>query len=578
MKNVERVFIIDGYNDEPAGLGVPPYLDVYARYSAGAIWTYDRSIQVFYFTIDEVRKNFDFVIKKANSSQLVIVIGGMIVPGKYLGGEPIKPEEALKIGKLLTKPVKILGGPAAKYGFGLEGGKSPKRMKELEDHYDIIVKGDLEVITYRLLTEKLRVEAVDPYEKRKNASEIRDYAIRGAKIALDHPNYGLNLICEIETYRGCPRFITGGCSFCAEVLHGLPDFRPIKDIVDEIEALYRVGVTHFRLGRQPDIYSYMALGVGETEFPKLNPSAIEKLFSAIRNVAPNIKVLHIDNANPGAIAHHPEEAREITKIIVKYHTPGDVAAFGVESADPAVIKANNLKAQPEEAMKAIEIVNEIGARRGWNGLPELLPGVNFVHGLIGETAKTYQLNLEFMREVLARGLLVRRINIRQCIPLPGTRMWSVGNKIIKRHKGIFKKYKEKMRREIDLPMLKKVIPTWTILRKVFTEQSDGRMTLARQVGSYPILVSIPIKVELGNFLDVVIVDHGYRSVTGLPVPLRINKMSVETLARIPGVGKRRAAKIAVKRPIKGAKDLDEIIGDRSLVEKICEIADFTDEG
>lgn len=575
MKNVDRVFIIDGYNDEPAGLGVPPYLDVYARYTAGAIWTYNRSIEVFYYTIDEVRQNFDFIIKKANSAQLVIVIGGMIVPGKYLGGKPIKLEEALRIAKLLTKPIKVLGGPAARYGFGFEGGKTPKLIRELEDYYDLIVKGDLEIAIHQLLTEKLRVEAVDPYAKRENAHEIRDYAIKGAKIVLDHPNYGLNLICEIETYRGCPRVITGGCSFCAEVLYGLPDFRPVRDIVDEIEALHQFGVRHFRLGRQPDIYSYMAKGVGETEFPKLNPPALEKLFSAIRNVAPNLKVLHIDNANPGAIAHHPEEAREITKIIVKYHTPGDVAAFGVESADPVVIKANNLKAQPDEAMKAIEIINEIGSRRGWNGLPELLPGINFVHGLIGETVQTYQLNLEFMKEVLNRGLLVRRINIRQCIPLPGTRMWKVGNKIIKRHKSIFKIYKEKMRREVDLPMLKKVVPTWIILKEVFTEQHDGTMTLARQVGSYPILVCIPLKINLNQFIDIVVVDHGYRSVTGLPVPLKINQVSVEILAKIPGIGRKRAAKIAVNRPIKSSEDLIKIVNDEKIVKKILDIADFS---
>jgi len=34
-----RVVIVDGYTDEPAGLGVPPYLDVYARYAAGAAFT-----------------------------------------------------------------------------------------------------------------------------------------------------------------------------------------------------------------------------------------------------------------------------------------------------------------------------------------------------------------------------------------------------------------------------------------------------------------------------------------------------------------------------------------------------------
>ncbi|RLE50267.1 MAG: radical SAM protein [Candidatus Methanomethylicota archaeon] len=569
--NVNKVVIIDGYNDEPAGLGVPPYLDIYARYTAGAIWSFDSSIKILYFTIDEVRRDFEFIIKKINSAQLLIVLGGTIVPGKYLGGEPIKPEEVLKIGRLASKPIKILGGPMAKFGFGIEGGRRPIIMKEIKDYYDIIVKGDVEIIVSRLLEEKLRVESIDPYEKRENAHSIRDFAIKGAKIVLDHPNYGLNLICEIETYRGCPRVITGGCSFCAEVLHGLPDFRPIEDIVKEIEILYQFGVRHFRLGRQPDIFSYMAEGVGEKEFPKLNPYALEKLFSSIRNVAPNLKVLHIDNANPGAIANHPDEAREIAKIIVKYHTPGDVAAFGVESADPVVIKMNNLKAMPEESLRAIEIINEIGAKRGYNGLPELLPGINFVYGLIGETKKTYELNLEFMREVLRRKLLVRRINIRQCIPLPGTRMWTIGNKIIRKHKEIFKAYKEKMRKEIDLPMLKRVIPPWTILRNVFTEKHQKYATLARQVGSYPILVYIPEKVSLNKYIDVVVVDHGYRSITALPIPLNINRISIDLLMRIPGIGKKRAAKIISKRPFRSVNELRKVLGNEEIVEKLLSI-------
>ena len=45
----------------------------------------------------------------------------------------------------------------------------------------------------------------------------------------------------------------------------------------------------------------------------------------------------------------------------------------METADPAVIAANNLKAQPDEVFRAIEIVNEIGGMRR-DGIPELLPG------------------------------------------------------------------------------------------------------------------------------------------------------------------------------------------------------------
>lgn len=226
-------------------------------------------------------------------------------------------------------------------------------------------------------------------------------------------------------------------------------------------------------------------------------------------------------------------------------------------------------------MKAIEIINEVGARRGINGLPELLPGINFVYGLIGETKQTYELNLEFMKEVLRRKLLVRRINIRQCIPLPGTRMWSVGDKIMRKHKQLFKIYKERMRREIDLPMLRRIVPKWTILREVFTEKYEGNQaTLARQVGSYPLLIYMPMKVQLNKYMDVVIVDHGYRSVTGLPLPLNINKMPLSALMKIPGIGAKRATKIASRRPFKDLSELGEVLHDEELLKKLAEIAVF----
>ncbi|MFP3281142.1 MAG: radical SAM protein, partial [Vulcanisaeta sp.] len=94
---MDRVVILDGYTDEPAGLGVPPYLDVYPRYIAGAIWSVDKSVDVRYFTIDQVRGDWENFVKIANDSRLLIVIAGIVTPGKYLGGEPIRLEEIERV-------------------------------------------------------------------------------------------------------------------------------------------------------------------------------------------------------------------------------------------------------------------------------------------------------------------------------------------------------------------------------------------------------------------------------------------------------------------------------------------------
>ena len=52
-------------------------------------------------------------------------------------------------------------------------------------------------------------------------------------------------------------------------------------------------------------------------------------------------------------------------------------------------------------------------RRGERGLPKLLPGLNFIAGLNGETKKSYDMNLNLLEDLRSEGLWLRRINIRQ---------------------------------------------------------------------------------------------------------------------------------------------------------------------
>ena len=557
---MERFVIVDGYTDEPAGLGVPPYLDVYVRYVAGAIWTLRPKAQVTYFTVDEVRRDVESFLKVAERAKAVIFVAGITVPGKYLGGEPVTLDELELWARMLDNPVKVLGGPVARFGMGVEGGRIAELPTRLLHYFDLVVKGDIEAVIYDLVKEGLSPERVDPCRVRESYDEIAGFAVKGARIALDHPNYGYNLIAEIETFRGCPRYVCGGCSFCIEPLYGGVTFRPLRHILEEVRALYEVGVRNFRLGRQPDLYSYMAKDTGKEEFPKPNVEAIKELFKGIRSAAPGLEVLHIDNVNPGTLVHHPRESKEITKIIVKYHTPGDVAALGVESADPRVIKLNNLKVYPEEALEAIRLLNEIGGLRGYNGLPELLPGINFVYGLIGESKETYELNYEFLKRLLEEGLLVRRINIRQVIAFPGTRMWSVGDRVIKRHKKLFKAHKEKVRREIDLPMLRKVAPKGCVLRRAFTELYEGKYTLARQAGSYPLLIYCPTRLPLRRPYDFIVFDHGYRSVSAIPYPLNLNEAQPSLINRVPGLDRVKAKLVLSHRPFSSLDDIKGVLG------------------
>jgi len=563
-----KVSILDGYVDEPTCLGVPPYISPYPRYVAGAIWNFDKSARIFYLTIDQLRNDIT-LLSVLSKSDMVIVIAGMSVPGRYLSGFPVSPGELVSLLSDIPQPLKILCGPAARYGFGISGGKKIRETHFVEAVFDLIVKGDCETVVPEILNNRHDVENIDSSQLRKHASDIGGFSVKGASIVKQHPFYPNRLITEIETYRGCPRSIVGGCSFCSEPSKGPPDFRPIKDILAEIQALYTNGVRHFRLGNQPCIFSYMSKHADESEFPQPDPDALEKLFKGIRNVAPNLKTLHIDNANPGILARYPNECRRIAKTIVKYHTSGDVAAFGIESVDPVVIKKNNLKASVEEAYRAIKLLNDVGSTIGYNGMPELLPGLNFVYGLEGETKDTYDLDYNFLKKILDDGMLLRRINLRQIIPIPGTRMFKTGNKIISKHKREFKRFKKKVSENIESPLLKNMLPEGTVLKDVLTEIYKGKLTFGRQMGSYPLLVGIPGVHLLHTTPNVKVTGHGYRSITAVPFPLYINNAQRETIEALPGIGKKRAIRILANRPYRNKEHFinsldDPLIGDKIL--------------
>lgn len=560
---MDEISIIDGYIDEPTSLGVPPYISQYPRYITGAILDINPNTIVNYFTIDQIR-NSNTILTKINESKIVIIIAGTTVPGKYLSSYPSSIKEILSILQYLRKPITCLCGPAARFGFNVGGGKKPSDLQQITSLLDLVIDGDPEIVIHDLLYYNMDCSKIKANKQRKEAAEIKNFAEKGSSIITQHPYFPDYLIAEIETYRGCSRGIKGGCSFCTEPFKGKPDFRKIEDITREIKALYQHGLRHFRIGSQPCLFSYMSKQAQVSEFPQPNPKALESLFSSIRSVAPGLKTLHIDNVNPGVVAKYPEESKEIINIIIAHHTSGDTAAFGVESVDSQVINDNNLKATEQDVVDAIKLFNNYGKTRGSSGMPELLPGINFVCGLKGETKKTYKENLSFLHQILKENLLIRRINIRQVVAFPGTDMERIGSKIIKKNYRFFQQFKFKVKMEIEQPLLKQLIPFGTILKDVYFEIHKGKTTFGRQIGSYPILVGVPGVFSLQRFYDLLIVDHGYRSVTGIPSPLDINNCPRETLESIPGIGKKRAIKILINRPYKTKQEFQKVLDDFTI--------------
>jgi len=568
------VTIVDGYVDEPAHFGVPPYISTYPRYVAGAL--VDAGVpheSITYHTIDGLREE-NRRWQAVEEADLTVYVGGMTVPGNYVGGTPAEPDEVRRIA-WTADGTSLMGGPV-RFGVGdeNEGASEPER-DDLD--FDFLAGADVEAAVFDLVENRL--EGFDP--RYRTMDESSRWAREGAFIVEQHPNHPDYLICEIETGRGCAY----RCSFCTEPLYGDASFREPDAVVSEVDALSDHGVTNFRLGRQADILAYG----GDGEAP--NPDALRELYRGIRKVAPDLETLHLDNMNPITVVKWPEKAREGIRIIAEHNTPGDTAAFGVESADPAVQSDNNLNVTADEALEAVRIVNEEGGFRpgarseatgsgrasgdsrepggdrdnaptfgddAARGLPKLLPGINFVHGLKGETAETFEHNKRFLQRILDEGLMIRRVNIRQVMAFPGTEMDETGAEIAQDHKRQFQAYKREVRETIDNPMLQRVAPPGTILEDVHLEYHQDGKTFGRQLGTYPLLVGIPGERPLGKTIDVAITDHGYRSVTGVPHPLDLNAASMDELQALPGIGSQTAGNIIVGRPYDSTPDIEGV--------------------
>ena len=570
--------ILDFYVDEPACFGVPPYLSPYCRYTAGALVDacFAPEEKISYLTVDQWRAQKKELLE---DPELLIVIAGHTVPGKYLGGKIGSLAEILELlayrRKYHKKSLTLIGGPI-RYS-------SPKNKAEIQKLGGLLIHGDIELYAHRFARERKGRARSALFEKLQSQpgltgeqcsyKEIDKWAPRGAFLSTLHPNFPY-LMLELESYRGCTRNIF--CSFCTEAFYGKPKFRPLEGILEEIKELYKMGNLYFRLGRQADLMSYLPnMQDFQNSFPRPIPQNIAKLYKGIRQAAPQLKVLHLDNINPGLIATFPEESRQIIEIISEHNTPGDTAAMGLESVDPNVIQINDLKCNAVQAEQAIEIVNEFGARRE-RGIPKILPGINLLHGLPGENERSFEENYIFLKRIMERGLLLRRINIRKTVTYSRTKLEDLKKQKQKVKKiqraSTFSKLEKKflywskrIRLEIDRPMLLLNFPIGTRIPNVILESSNQGYIFGRPLGSYPVTIKVPLgDLQVRSFfeeqqkggaflsrsrtLELIVMGAWERSLLALSYPIKIPFLEQKALEAVPGIGKRRSTQIILKTP------------------------------
>lgn len=446
----------------------------------------------------------------------------------------------------------MLGGPLARFRYFDEA---------LAEPFDHVCLRDFDAALFEFL-------ANGEWKDRDRTMEEWDrWALLGAGVIKEHPDFPNPLIVELDTSKGCVRYVNKGCSFCIEPMYGKPRFRAPEGVVEEVRRLAGLGAVNFRLGGQADFFSYQAVGLGSSPTPGINVPAIERLLAGIRDVAPNLKVLHTDNGDPAMIVAHPEEAMEAMRLLVRHATPGTILSFGLESADPRVTEANNLNIDAEGCLEAVRMVNAVGRERGENGMPRLLPGLNFVAGLEGETARSFDLDLAFLKRLLEEDLWVRRINLRQVRPV--RREFEPTNLHAQ-----FRRFKEAVRTQIDHEMLRRVVPEGTVLRDVYLEMRVGHVTYGRQVGSYALLVGLSYDAAPNRFVDVRVASHGQRSLTGIEYPLDVNTASMRAISALPGIGAKRAARIIRARPFGSMTEFTACLDDPAVAERVAPFLGF----
>lgn len=524
--------VIDGYEDEPAAFGVPPYVGFHIRYICGVLE--QQNINYEYCSIDSYRINPPSLENRLG----VVILAGAIVPGKYLRGTPISLRETRDMISKTPGGIPVLCGGWAIRGWRHQGWSPLRR------NLFLALQDTDATLAYFLENQQWK-------HQRRTAEQWTTWAQNGARSKAVTKNPDLNgpLTYEVEVYQGCVRY-KRGCKFCIEPKKGVPIWRSPEDIIKEVSIAHDMGVEHVRLGGMTDTYTYMAEGVVEMEYPRPNPEPIAKLLHGLRDDE-RLGILHTDNGNPSIIAEHLEESEEITKTLVETLSDGAVLSFGLESADPNVHEANWLNCNSEQLKSAIALINKHGRVRGERGLPKLLPGLNFIAGLNGETSETYNINLELLREIKQEGHMIRRVNIRQ---VEGEGFQEIDD-------ADFHSFKTSVREEFDGPLLEEMLPSGTILNDVWWESHEGRtrlprhlepeardsaihgkagITFGRQIGAYPILVGMNYLAPLESYSQIMVTGHGARSITGIETGIDWRKVTEKQLAAIPGISSKGA--------------------------------------
>jgi B12-binding domain/radical SAM domain protein len=209
-------------------------------------------------------------------------------------------------------------------------------------------------------------------------------------IAADH-----RMFRPIEITRGCPH----GCNFCLtpQIFGYASRHRSIENIACWVDRAVKLKYKRVWF-MAPNSFAFGSKG------SKPDPVAIERLLKAVRQIQGLEEVYF--GTFPSEV--RPEFVTEEVMDAVVPHVTNDTFVMGAQSASPAMLKESHRGHTIEDVWHAVDVITGRGCK----------VDIDMIFGLPGETAEDEAINIEFIKQVLARP--GTRIHGHAFMPLPGT--------------------------------------------------------------------------------------------------------------------------------------------------------------
>ncbi|MDM7933869.1 MAG: TIGR04013 family B12-binding domain/radical SAM domain-containing protein [Methanothrix sp.] len=271
----------------------------------------------------------------------------------------------------------------------IAGGPHPSALpEEATEHFDFVVVGE---------GEEALPELIDAILEGRDPSGVRGIAYRrggafrftGSRDPVDldsYPPFG-RVLAPIEISRGCP----WGCAYCQtpRLFGRSMRHRSVQRIVEHAHRHRDIRLT------SPNALAYGSDGISQ------RIDRVKRLLEGLSELGRPIYF----GTFPSEV--RPEFVTDQALDLISEHCANRSLAIGGQSGSPAILRRIGRGHGPQEIEAACELCWEHG----------IIPQVDLIFGLPGESAEDQHLTLEMARWIVSRG---GRVRAHPFTPLPGT--------------------------------------------------------------------------------------------------------------------------------------------------------------